>query len=333
MHPDVDDLLPMATSAMGTRFELVIPRRGRAEPPLRAAGEAALHEIERWHHRLSRFTPASDIAQLNRQRAGRVDAELFGLLHLCEVVTRDSGGAFDIAAASRGRAAAPSNIPAFTLDPDGHHIRLAPWAMLDLGAIGKGWALDRAAELLRDAGIASALLHGGTSSVLALGHPSDQTGWRVLIRSAGHPLACSLCDTALGVTAPAGHRDPSAPEPDPRADGTREHLIDPATGHGLISISHDTAAVIGPSAALCDAWSTALAVIAHRAPSPLPPGGAGGGLVRRSSSANVVFSAPDHHRGRDAAHGSTPAAPRLPPAYESHLHGPDGWVSSVPVRP
>lgn len=297
MSPDVTDLLPLATHAMGTRFELVLPRSGCSEPALRAAGEAALREVERWHDRLSRFSPSSDISRLNRLRAGRVDPELAHLFQLAEQVNRDSNGAFDLAAASRGRAApsSPLDQPAFTLDPDGPTIRLAPWAMLDLGAIGKGWALDRAGDLLRDAGITSALLHGGTSSVLAVGHPPDHAGWRIVIRSDAQPLPITLADAALGVTAARGHRDPAAPDPDPRADGSREHLFDPATGVPIRSGSIDTAAVIGPSAALCDAWSTALAVLAMRGQSPS-------------------------------------AAPRLPPAYESHLHGPGGWTSAIPSR-
>jgi thiamine biosynthesis lipoprotein len=53
--------------------------------------------------------------------------------------------------------------------------------MLDLGAIGKGYAIDRAIEILREAGISNALVHGGTSTIYGLGHPQDVEGWKVSI--------------------------------------------------------------------------------------------------------------------------------------------------------
>src|SRR5690349_14001156 len=53
--------------------------------------------------------------------------------------------------------------------------------MIDLGAIGKGYAIEQAVEILRDAGVASALLHGGTSTVYGLGAPPDEPAWNVAI--------------------------------------------------------------------------------------------------------------------------------------------------------
>jgi thiamine biosynthesis lipoprotein len=53
--------------------------------------------------------------------------------------------------------------------------------MLDLGAIGKGYAIQRAADLLREARVPAAILHGGTSTVCALGHPPDADEWKVAI--------------------------------------------------------------------------------------------------------------------------------------------------------
>ena len=53
---------------------------------------------------------------------------------------------------------------------------------IDLGAIGKGYALEEAGRLLREAGVSSALLHGGTSSVCAIGAPQGQPHWRTAIK-------------------------------------------------------------------------------------------------------------------------------------------------------
>lgn len=263
-----------ATHAMGTRFELVLPDgSARDAANLRAIGEEALREIELWHARLSRFEPGSLIAGLNRERTARLDSDTFALLELCESVRIHSGGAFDIAIGREmerlgfhpaaadldgchGRLDRPCGEPgadSIRLDPATRTISLAPDASLDLGAVAKGFALDRAAAILRENGITNALLHGGTSSVVALGMPADEPrGWPIAIRSDDDPLTVHLRDQSLGVSAPRGRRSE-----------TYSHILDPLTGLPAES-GVDTAAAIGPlgAAALCDAWSTALVVLA-----------------------------------------------------------------------
>jgi thiamine biosynthesis lipoprotein len=126
---------------------------------------------------------------------------------------------------------------------------------IDPGALGKGWALDRAARLLREAGVERALLHGGTSSVLALGAPQDSAGWRVVLRDpddGGQVLAAIfLKDGALGVSAPHGQRVQ-------RGGRMIGHLLDPRTGQPAKGAR--LAAVAVRSAADADALSTALLV-------------------------------------------------------------------------
>jgi len=220
-----------ATHAMGTRFELVVP--GEESAALRAIGEEALREIQHWHGRLSRFLPESDVSRLNCDSGASVGGDVKGLLELCERVREESGGAFDP--------------------------RTGPGGTLDLGAVAKGFALDRAAAILLEYGVRCAFLHGGTSSVVAIGVPPDGDGWWLALRSDGAPLRLRLRDQAMGVSAPRGRM---------REDGIT-HIIDPRTG--LPSSHTDTAAVVAPltvltAAALCDAWSTALIVLGHRPP-------------------------------------------------------------------
>jgi FAD:protein FMN transferase len=144
--------------------------------------------------------------------------------------------------------------------------------MLDLGAIGKGYALERAAELLREVGVTSALLHGGTSTVYGLGQPPDAEYWTVAVESPecrnSVPMVqsgnlepseqgvrpallaiVSLKDEALSVSAVWGKSF--------QVDGkTFGHVLDPRTGQPVRGAL--LAAVTLPSATETDALSTAL---------------------------------------------------------------------------
>lgn len=251
------DGLRLATAAMGTRFELLLPgERGEAQRP---AGEAALEEIELWHARLSRFASDSLVSHINRtahQAPVRLDGETFELFADAMQVHRDSGGAFDIAVGGlmESRGHAPSAVHgeararggAVRLDPNARTVRFErPGVSLDFGAVAKGHALDRAAGLLREHGVRSALLHGGTSSVVALGAPPGAEGWRVALGPEGKAGTVTLRDEALSVSDASSQRGP---------DGG--HILDARSGKP--SSWRGVVAVIGPSARLCDAWSTAV---------------------------------------------------------------------------
>src|SRR5439155_6923199 len=144
--------------------------------------------------------------------------------------------------------------------------------MLDLSSIGKGYALDRAAGLLREAGVTSGLLHGGTSTVCALGAPPDAEAWHVAVphpdlaersvsrggaplknvSEAGKLLAViSLKDKAMSVSTVWG----KSFEADGRVYG---HVIDPRKGEPVQGAV--MAAVVLPSATETDALSTALLI-------------------------------------------------------------------------
>lgn len=233
---------------MGTRFELVLP--GEDPEVLRPAGEAALAEIEEWHRRLTRFEPDSQLRHILRAAPDgpvTVDRDLHALFEDCRAVWRASGGAFDI---TLGR-----GMEAVELDQARSTVRLArPGITLDFGGVAKGHALDQAARVLREAGVASALLHGGTSSIVAIGHPPGAPGWDVVLADSGvPPMRLPLADQALGLSSQA----------------RQDHVRDPRTGE--LARGQRFAAVIGPSARLCDAWSTALLVLG-RVPPAFPAG-------------------------------------------------------------
>lgn len=251
-------LLRLATHACGTRFELVLD--GEDEVRLRAIGELCLEEIEDVHARLSKFDRASLVSRLNRDahRAWvRVDRETFELLELCRDVQVASGGAFDPTVGAlmtelgfhddADVAEAELGFEHVQLDAARCAVRFARPLRLDLGGIGKGHALDLAGRVLREHGVTRALLHGGTSSVLALGAPPGSTGWRIRIAETGE--TCELRDRALGVSSGDGRT---------LADG-RGHVLDPRSGEALAP--RGPTAVVADSAALADAWSTALQVL------------------------------------------------------------------------
>jgi thiamine biosynthesis lipoprotein len=135
--------------------------------------------------------------------------------------------------------------------------------MLDLGAIGKGYAIERAADLLREAGVTSALLHGGTSTIYAIGHPPGAEAWKVAIENPraqepGSPpailAAVPLRDEALSVSAPCGKSFQEGGK-------TFGHVINPHNGEPANAAL--LAAVILPSATETDALSTALLTLSR----------------------------------------------------------------------
>jgi thiamine biosynthesis lipoprotein len=146
--------------------------------------------------------------------------------------------------------------------------------MLDLGAIGKGYAIGRAVDILREAGLTSALVHGGTSTVFGLGHPPDAEFWKVAVENPRRALQ----GARSGVLAPTeGKRTPgetfaTVPLRDQAmsvsaiwgrsflAEGkTYGHVLDPRTGMPVSGAV--LAAVVLPSATETDALSTALLVL------------------------------------------------------------------------
>lgn len=227
---------------MGTRFELVIAGASAPRDQWAAVAEAALDAVSEWHARLNRFDPGSFVSWL-RGRAPAdpvaIDEDLLGLLALCGRVWRGSGGAFDPAGGRFGDV---------RLDHDARTLTFAgPGVELDFGAVAKGYALDAAADVLRSLGVTSALIHGGTSTVVAIGAPPEGV-WRVQVADAG-PVV-ELHDRAISVS----RNDDPAQRPG--------HVVDPRTGDP--AIARAVAAVLGPTAAPTDAWSTAMLVLADR---------------------------------------------------------------------
>jgi thiamine biosynthesis lipoprotein len=274
----------VARNAMATRFEIVL--HGNNAIQLRAAGEEALDEIDRLESQLSLYRPTSEIARVNARAAFepvRVTPLVFNLLKHARDLSEQCKGAFDITIAplvhcwgfmnGTGHAPDPEPLAAARqcigiqhvhFDDSRQTIRFdREGVMLDLGAIGKGFAIDRAVDLLRDSGIESALVHGGTSTVYGIGKPSDADAWRIAVANTfGAPSydsarlpTITLSDEALSVSAIWGRSF----EKDGKILG---HVIDPRTGEP--TQGGQLAAVVSKSATDSDALSTALLVLGSK---------------------------------------------------------------------
>lgn len=230
-------------AAMGTLFEALLV--GDDAEHLAAVAEAALDEVQRIERLLSRFDPRSEISRINRLAAREevlVDFEVAALLQTCFDATRRTDGCFDILAS--GRREPPAGAPFLEFDLARRLIRFTdPAATLDLGGIGKGYALDRAAEILAENGVENALLHGGTSSVLARGTDADGAPWKISLQGltgdeSGEMI--ELIDSALSCSAVNEQAD----------------IIDPRTGEPLTG--RLGCAVVAKSATQAEILSTAM---------------------------------------------------------------------------
>src|SRR5947209_7455912 len=202
-------LLRFARTAMATVFQVLLPW---GTPRADAAASAGLDCIDRLEAQLTVFRETSEVSRLNRLAAQAdvpVERGLFELLVLAARLSAESGGAFDITAGPlvkawgfyrrEGRVPSDAELTAamekvgmrhVAFDVERRVVRFPrPGVEINLGSIGKGYALDRAGEILRRRfAIDAALLNGGNSSVLALGTPpNDARGWTVGLRNPAEP--------------------------------------------------------------------------------------------------------------------------------------------------
>ena len=262
---------------MGTVFEIEAYGQD-AERTAAAVGEA-FAAIRRADELLSDYRDDSELSRLNRDGAkGLVplSADLFAVLQKSVEYSRFTGGAFDItvgpAVDAWRRASKEGHMPVgaersrwlslvghslLRLDESQRAARFArPGMRVDLGGIGKGWAVDRAAEILRRRGIERALISAGTSSIYALGAPPGQAAWKVAIRHPqredDHLAVVLLRDESLSTSA-------SYEQTHDVAGKMYSHILDPRTGWPVEAMWSST--VIAREATESDALSTAAFVL------------------------------------------------------------------------
>jgi len=283
-RPPQGYLLEFSRRAMACQFAIFL-NAGQSSHQGDAAC-AALDLVEQLESQLSIFRETSEISHINRQAAHgpvQIESRLATLLALAERISRETGGAYDISAGPlvrvwgfvRRQGALPSaealegaraavGQHLIQLDTAAGTIRfLRPDMELNLGSIGKGYALDRAAETLIAADVGDFFLHGGQSSVLARGtcvESGNDQAWTIGLphpyRRAERLGQIRLCDQALSTSGSATQFF----EHEGRRLG---HILDPRSGlpiEGLLSVS-----AIAPTAAEADALSTAFYVLGPQA--------------------------------------------------------------------
>lgn len=258
---------------MGTRVEIQLwAESDAAAKPLLAAGMAEFDRIESW---MSTYRPDSEISRVNQLAARepvKVSAELYGIVQRSLEMSVLSDGAFDITFDSVGRlydfragvrpdaAAIRKNLPAIDyrhvlLDPVASTIRFSQeGTRINLGGIGKGYACDRVADLIRKAGVRSGRINAGGDTRL-IGDRQGQP-WMVGIRD---PDADDRWVTRLALDneaiSTAGDYERFFDK-----DGVRyHHIINPKTGDSARGIRSVT--VIGPDATMTDGLDDAVFIM------------------------------------------------------------------------
>lgn len=263
--------------AMGGVF--TVSAYGTDRSRLEAAVNEALEEAARLDAMLSNYKPQSEWSQVNReaaQRPVRVSKELFDLLEACLRYSQASEGTFDITVGPlmrrwgffRGQGRIPHRAEIRTaMDGVGYrHIQLDraaqtvrfthPRTEMDPGGVGKGYAVDNMARILREAGIQSAFITASGSSMYAIGAPPKEKGWRVTIT---HPkykernvAEVYLKDQAMATSGSAEKHFMAGGE-------IYSHIMDPRNGYpakGTLSVS-----LIGDKAIDTEVWAKPLYIL------------------------------------------------------------------------
>jgi thiamine biosynthesis lipoprotein len=194
--------------AMGTVFEIVA--YSDSAKRVSSTIDEALDEVVRLDNVMSNFKPESDLSRMNREahfHAVRIPVDLYKVIETSLAYSRLSEGEFDVSvgpvvdlwkAALRGGATPTAAEQAQARSCVGYEkIELiAPEQIefhsdcmrLDLGSIGKGYAVDRAMAILRSGGIERAYMDAGGSTIYGMGTPQDRDGWLVHLRDPSHRL-------------------------------------------------------------------------------------------------------------------------------------------------
>jgi thiamine biosynthesis lipoprotein len=215
------------------------------------AAQACFDLVDRLERELSRFLPNSDITRINHLAAGegtQVAPSTLECLAIARHMFELTGGAFDVSIGT-GLTSLDLDATASTVHATANGVRL------DLGGIGKGYAVDLMAQVLEDWDLPASLVHGGFSSMLALDAPAGHDGWSLTLSDPVDPARVlervTVAQTALGAS---GIRK-------------RDHIVNPRNGDAVRERRAAWAALNRPAgtaaAAVADALTTACMLLGH----------------------------------------------------------------------
>lgn len=279
--PDLS-LIHIKRRAMATNFEISFPL-GTKDAVLMA--EDCLDLISVLENQLSVYIEQSEMVRINQNAAKHhviVESQLFSLIQKAKKISAESNQGFDITAGKliklwgffKGPKRVPSEVEiinllstfgseALILDPDKKSVFfLKPEMEINLGAIGKGYALDRVKGLLLNKfGISTFMIHGGKSSIVCGSSPQNQPkGWPIAINHPWKPnqkiATVFLKNRALGISATTYNNF--------ELNGIKYgHILNPKTGYPASGVA--TCVVAAPDATTADALSTAFFVLGTNA--------------------------------------------------------------------
>jgi len=309
------DWMERTEAIMGTRCYVEL----WADDPVKGndAIDAVMAELRRIDNLMSHYKPESQLSQINQyanERPVAVDKELFDLIKLSTHYSQITEGAFDITYASVGylydypnhvhpteeqiREKLPAvNWRNILFDEEHHTVRFEhPGMRIDLGGIGKGYAVDRGIDILKARGIQRALVTaGGDSRIIGdrMGRP-----WLIAVRHPDNPnkvvTRIPLSDSAVSTS---GDYERYFDE-----GGVRyHHIIDPHTGHSASKVR--SATILAPTATQTDGMSKTAFVLGPEKALE---------IINRMPEYDAVFVLPDGHVLY--SNGLRPAAPRPPGA-------------------
>jgi FAD:protein FMN transferase len=267
--------------AMGTVYEIA----AYDESPDHASAviDKAFAEVVHLDAMLSNYNPNSDLSRLNREahfHAVKVPADLYSVIQESQKYSKLSGGKFDITvaplvdmwkAALRGdrvvSQAEQEKLRACVgyekielIPPDAVEFH-SPCMKIDVGSVGKGYAVDRAVDVLRSNGIANALVDAGQSSIYGMGAPPGQSAWEVHLRDPSNRVDPTVMLRENSVST----SEQTAPSL--LGNETAGHIIDPQSGKPLET--KFALSIVAKTGTATDALSTTLLLVGPEKGRPL----------------------------------------------------------------
>jgi thiamine biosynthesis lipoprotein len=280
---------------MGTVFEIAAYSESLEQAS--SATDKAFQEILRIDDLMSNYNPESALSHLNQSahfHTERIPPDLYRVIEQAVQFSKLSHGKFDITVAplvnlwkaalsgdsmpspaQQQQAQACVGYEKIVLTLPDQITFHSPCLQLDLGAIGKGYAVDRAAEILHSSGIWNALIDAGGSTILAMGSPPGQTAWLVHLRDPSHKVEPYVMLNNESVST-SEQSTPSLLGRD-----SAGHIIEPATGRPLDT--QFAVSVIARTGTISDGLSTTLLLLGPKQ---------GRSLVNRVSDVSAIWISP-----------------------------------------